>query len=483
MPEEIYDILEENKSFFGKTKEFLGNLTKSVFFSLERQSLELEQKEKPLLNEPFTTTRRKGMYSTQPYNYRQIINWIKKSPEAIGIIQAIITDIVSDGYELEGAKTNKEKAEKFMSKNFFKEAFKASLWDWLMFGDCALWKGPISKIDEVIKEKVSSLDNHIEFKTDLYIELKQEFDEDMPLQFKHVAWSTISINHDAEEIRGFVQTIAGKERTFSTEEIIHGRFITWDGKAYGYSPIIACISVLSTLSLMKDYNGTFFDRGGFPDLVFSFPEESSPNATNVKLLVQQLQKYKNPLEKHGNTVITGKLNIDKLNEWNKDMEFRQLGIYYTGVLALALNMPMSRVASIVGAEVKSGSEDLSDSGYWRKIAEAQDYWEQLFNTQLFMPYFKVEYKFKRSYLQDEIRETQILMTSTDVYTKWFNMGIINKAGLFHFLKVPDKFKGKPQKMEQPQMRGTENQKPNRMILEGPSQNVKDESKRKDQLGL
>lgn len=483
MPEENYDISEKKPNFLGKFKEFTGNFIKEAFIPPKRASLVLEEKETPLLNEPITATRRRGLYSTQPYNYKNLWTWLKKTPEAIGIMQAIITDIVSDGYELEGHKVNKNKAEQFMKQVFFKETFKAGLWDWISLGDCALWKGPIVKVNDLIKEKVTRLDNDIEYKTDVAMELKQSFDEDEFLRFKHVAWSTMSIDHDEEKITGFVQTIAGKKRVFDPKEIIHGKFITWDGKAYGYSPFIASISVVSTLGLMKDYNGTFFDRGGFPDLMFNFPEEGSPNSPNVRLLIQRLEKYKEPLEKHGNMVTTGKLAVERLNEWNKDMEFRLLAVYYTGVLALAFNMPMSRVAAIVGAEVRAGSEDLSDSGYWRKISEAQDYWEQLLNTQLFEPYFKVQLKFKRAYLQDEVREMMILMNKSDIYTKWFNSGLINQQGLFHYLKIPEKFRGKPQKIQMPQARGTPAQRPNRMVLEGPNQQVRDEAKRKQQLGL
>ena len=58
-----------------------------------------------------------------------------------------------------------------------------------------------------------------------------------------------------------------------------------------------------------------------------------------------------------------------------------------------------------------------------------------------------------------------------------------EAGLFHFLKIPMKFRSTPTKMEQPQMRGTSTQKPNSMVLEGPNQQVRDEAKRNEQSGL
>ena len=78
------------------------------------------------------------------------------------------------------------------------------------------------------------------------------------------------------------------------------------------------------------------------------------------------------------------------------------------------------------------------------------------------------------------------MTKSDIYTKWFYSGVINKEGLFYYLQVPEKYRGEPQNPQevmQGQLRGTPNQKPDRMVLEGPNQQIKDEAKRKQQSGL
>lgn len=179
------------------------------------------------------------------------------------------------------------------------------------------------------------------------------------------------------------------------------------GKVYGFSPIQATLTEMNILGYLKDYAGTFFKTGGFPDWMFILPKELA-GSKNHKELIQMVQKYKGPQNKHGNLVFTGEVEPTQLNKFDKDMEFRQLAVYLTGVLALSFNMPMSRVASIIGSEVRisTGADDLANEGYWNKIDEMQSYWERLLNTQLFKPYFDVEIKFDRGYKQNEVREVQ-----------------------------------------------------------------------------
>jgi hypothetical protein len=101
------------------------------------------------------------------------------------------------------------------------------------------------------------------------------------------------------------------------------------------------------------------------------------------------------------------------------MEFRQLAIYLTGVLALSFNMPMSRVAAIIGSEVKisSGADDLGNEGYWAKISEIQDYLDKLFSKQLFKPCFSVRLESNKSYKINEIKESQNWLFKIDAITK------------------------------------------------------------------
>ncbi len=361
----------------------------------------------------------------QPEDYSQVLSYIKKSPETLAIFNAIATDISSDGvyfipYKKQGKKGNIEKAEEFYLKSFFKSEFKAGIIDWLMFGNVAWWQG-LTKADvkEYCKEKLK-----INFKESF-------FDEDTSLKaFKHVAWSTMYIMHDETSITYFKQTVGvgegpivdefgseipGKrnavghhERLWKPESIIHGKFMNFDGKVYGYTPTFSLLPVISTQILLKDYLGNFFENGGVPDWMFILPEEMA-NSPNVQKLEQMLQEYKRSVSKHGNMVIPGNVKAEALNKFDKDMEFRALAIYYTAVLAFAFNMPMGRLQSILGMENKSKESSIADESYWRTISEAQDYHENLLNSQFWIPTFGVEMRFKKTYKQDEIRESQNLL--------------------------------------------------------------------------
>ena len=401
----------------------------------------IEVKTVPMYNEGgFIPSR--NFTSTQPFSYKALIELIKKTPEAVGILRAIQTDICSDGHYFEGPKSRIDKAVKFNKDNSFKTEFNGVILDWLMFGNGALWKGKIS--DVKIKEATLKLQNitGIQIKE---TEIKSLLDEDFfrTKLLKHAAWSTMNIDltEDKTSVRGFHQTLSNNESImFEPEEIIHGKFMNFDGRVYGFSPMESSINILSTLSLIKDLNGNFFENGGVPDWMFIFPTEMA-NSPNVLRLEQTLQKYKSSRHKHGNMIITGEFESKELNKFDKDMEFRLLAIYYTGILALAFNMPMSRVSAIIGGEVKGGaaSEDLSDAGYWRSISSSQDYWEDLLNTQLYEPEFGVSIRFNRGYKTDEIKEAQRDVQMFEVLNKLAQAGSITPEYIKLKLHIPDTY--------------------------------------------
>jgi|TARA_R100001530_G_scaffold2717_1_gene4349 hypothetical protein len=412
------------------------------------------QKGAPFLNESMPGTGM-GNVTSQPYDYSKIVSYIRKSSECLGIFRTIITDIVSDGVFFEahfktGVKNkngkNKVKdAELFYREQQVKEETKAAMLDWMMLGDCAIWNG-LSKKE--LKECYAG--GGLEFKED----------EDMSSsrKFRHVAWSTMRINHDSRNITGYSQVtvsggpiadsqgnpIPGKFQNgqfvlnnWDTETIMHGMFMRVDGKVYGYTPTIAIMPEISTLQLIKDYAGTFFQNSGIPDWMFILPKEmaGSPNITELE---QKLKIWQNSQDKHRNLVFAGEVQPQKLNEFRQDMEFRQLAVYYTAIMAFAFGLPMGKIQSILGMENTASDSDMASESYWRNIAEAQDYWENLLNSQFWIPFFGVEMKFNRSYLQDEIRESQNRLFLIDGLTKLRSMGIkVTDSYIKRVLKMKD----------------------------------------------
>jgi len=214
-------------------------------------------------------------------------------------------------------------------------------------------------------------------------------------------------------------------------------FMRVDGKVYGYTPTIAIMPEISTLQLIKDYAGTFFQNSGIPDWMFILPKEmaGSPNITELE---QKLKIWQNSQDKHRNLVFAGEVQPQKLNEFRQDMEFRQLAVYYTAIMAFAFGLPMGKIQSILGMENTASDSDMASESYWRNIAEAQDYWENLLNSQFWIPFFGVEMKFNRSYLQDEIRESQNRLFLIDGLTKLRSMGIkVTDSYIKRVLKMKD----------------------------------------------
>ena len=377
----------------------------------------------------------------QPHDYAKIIRLIKSTPEAVGILNAIATDICSDGFKFNGAKKNVELAQLFISKNQFKTEFNGTILDYLALGNGGLWKGRINakQLKEAV-EKVSILSG-VEYKES---EVKQIVDEEASKTkiLKSAPWSTmlITMSQDNSTISGYVQKVGGREVHFGPEEMIHGKFMPWDGRVSGYSPMEACVPVLTTLKLIKDLNGNFFQNGGVPDWMFVLPKEMA-GSPQVAKLEQTLTKYKNSQNKHGSLVFTGEVTPIQMNKFDKDMEFRQLAIYYTGILALAMNMPIARVSAIIGSEVSGGtaSTDLSEAGYWKSISAIQDYWEDLLNSQLFQPEFKVDMRFNRGYRNDEIKETQRDAQAFDVLNKLVLAGAVKPEYVKFKMQIPDEY--------------------------------------------
>lgn len=392
---------------------------------------------RPLINSYNT---HQTMYiNQQPESYSKVLDYIKKSPETLAVFNAIATDITSDGVyftpvQKTGGDTKIKAAQDFIRANSWRSQFKGGIIDWLMLGNCAWWIG-LSENEgkEFIKEKLG-----INYKGDFYDEQFNEF-----RKFQTVPWSTMYILHDSENINGYKQVVGtgdselvdqyGKPledttrssvghttRIWKPDAIIHAKFMSFDGKVYGYTPTFSLLPVISTQQLLKDYLGNYFQNGGVPDWMFILPGEMA-NSPNVSRLEQMLQEYTSTSQKHGNMVIPGDVKTEAINKFDKDMEFRSLAVYYTAVLAFAFNMPMGRLQSILGLENKAKESDIAAESYWRTISEAQDYFEDLFNTQLFIPYFGVELHFNKTYKQDQIRESQNYLFLADYASKMDNL--------------------------------------------------------------
>uniref|UniRef100_A0A6M3L921 Putative portal protein n=1 Tax=viral metagenome TaxID=1070528 RepID=A0A6M3L921_9ZZZZ len=383
--------------------------------------IELKAQDRPLMNTPYfpSSSYSSGfMMTPRGYSVKDLMWWIKRTPECIGIGRRIAMDIISNisfnavekpltGRPSKNYKKEVEdKAKSFAKNNNLREKLTAAVLDWVFTGDSYIWYTGVT--DEKVKEVASKYYKEfgLQFKE---AKLKGIIDDDLSGKstLEILPSTTTEIRHDGVKVIKYVQNVFGQEKTFSPDEIMHFRFMFMDGNPYGFSPMAASAGTIQSLGWIKDYSRNYFRNGGVPDMIFKLPKEMA-GSPNHEALVQTIQKYKEMQHKHGNLVVTGELEIDELNKWNKDMEFRQYAIYLTGCLAFAFNMPADIISSILGVDIKGTAvgSDIEDAGYNRNIEQSQQYWEDLLNSQFFNKFLGVDISFNRTYMQDKIRVTQ-----------------------------------------------------------------------------
>ncbi len=430
---------------------------------------------RPFLNEnQFSSV---STSSTFLADKRTLMNWIKRTPEALGILKQIAYDIVTriNFVALESKNTGRPKknaggdaenrAEQFVKDNLLKQQLRAAVIECLALGDGYLWKSKSNK-DEIKKTiKEIHKDYGIELK-ETEIESKA-IDEDYvgQKQIQYVASATMFIELDetGTKIVSFVQRpMAGfgsmtfpsatrlstdgmsgntirEPRKWLPEQIIHAKFMELDGKVHGYTPMQASFPIIKTLGAIKDYHGHYFESGQIADIIFNF-EEMDANSPAHETMTQIVQTWYNN-KRRSHLVTTGKMKIEKINEWNKDMEFRMLAIYYTGVIAFSMGLPLEKIRAILGGEIKSstGASDVSKTDYLNHISDMQDDWELLLNTQFFNEEFGVNLRFQRTSARDEHAEAMRDEVKQNVADRFFTMDIIKKDKRLDYLskEFPD----------------------------------------------
>ncbi len=381
--------------------------------------IELKQSKRPITNTLFPIQTSSNLPMPRIFPIKTFMRLIKRTPECIGIGMRITRDIFTEMTftAIEKKKMGRpsekpnieaeEKAKLFSKDENMKHKLSTSVGlDWLFTGSGYIWKG---FSETKMKEKTIKLYKETGLDTK-EIETKAFLDEDLNTlsKFESVPSSTVEIIATNKEILKYRQWAINAEFIeFNPDEIIHAKFLSLDGDPYGFTPMISSAQVIDTLSAIKDYHHVFFKNNGVPDMMFKMPKEMA-SSPNFKLVEQQLREYKKPENKHGIMLFAGEIEKEELNKWDKDMEFRQHAIYLTGVLAFAFNMPPDTISSILGVDIKGTAlgSDLEDSGYQDNIIAAQEYWENILNTQLFNPIFGVDIHFKRKFKQDQIRITQ-----------------------------------------------------------------------------
>jgi len=380
--------------------------------------------QRPLLNTRLpmgsSNGRHVGMSSIQRQK-KQLWEWFKSRPELNSPVFVRVNDTVKqvDFYRPDGKALGRNKrleAESFWEENFIDDVLKSIWFDAIVNGSGFGWKGFLSK--EQIKEAIDKACDKLEIKEASFKEfLIKSMDEDLrkPRLFDYLAASTVDINYTETEIHSYTQTVNTTTRNFTPEEIIHFPFSRVNGQVDGYTPVASLGPELILLWFIKENMLAYMRNGGYPKKVFSLPEELA-NSSNHDYLVQQLETYGAVQNRHGNLVLTGKVDVMDLEEKMKDMEYEKLAKYVTGNIAYALQIPNSRLPYNLDGKANSDAGGLAEAGYWSMIEADQRKIETLLNTQLFKRMGFI-IKFKKTHRIDDLRQTQAMSMRADAIQK------------------------------------------------------------------
>ena len=385
-------------------------------------------KERPVINSMFLPS--ETTPAARSFDLNTLMYWIKKTPECIGILRRISNDIVTpisftpvESEKKLGRPPSNQQQNKIDTANFFAQNNNfhtkdvAGTIDWAATGDNYIYKS--INPDEKIKEIASKY--YKEFNIDTKINTKEFLDEDYNgiSSIEIVPSSMTRIKHDQFKILKYVQRDKmkpGVEREFFPEEIIHFKYMDIDGSVYGYSPMEASYTAIRTVNSIQDYGWYYFENGAKIDRVWIY--KGTPNKEYWEKFQENVAQYISTRKAHGHLFAAGAEDIksEKLNEITEEMEYRQLAIHSVGRLAFSFNMPADMLSSILGKDIKptAGSSDVEDAGYYRNIERAQEYRENLWNSQLWIPNFGVRMHYKRIFKQDQIRQIQYMAMATPV---------------------------------------------------------------------
>lgn len=407
---------------------------------------EYGNKNLPLLNTLFVE--RFSQFS--PYSidlgFKEYIRWARRSPQIMGFLNVIATDILSDSIEFnplkegESGRNKRLKAKAFWEANKGVDVAEEMIYDLLLLGIGYNWLGTINDVQ--LKEFCQTVAREIlpgketkelEMKAQKMFEIiKTDKADKLAKKLRHIAASTVSLQTDGYQIRSVTQRVGVSIQVYDPDEVLMFRLMPLDGKVYPYPPMESLLAEIYLLWLITQNYISFFENGGKPDNVFILPKELA-GSKNHAYLIDTLTKYKKIQNKHGNLVFTGDLSIEQLSKVEHEMENKELGLYIVGVLAMFYGVPVGRIPFLVGKAASGGDAGgLADSGYWRKISVWQSKLEAEYNYKLWNPFFGVSMKFSRGYLQDEVRETQNEMQKTSVAEQRMRLGLwtAEKAGTY-----------------------------------------------------
>jgi len=349
---------------------------------------------------------------------------VKASPEVSACMLAQVEDVMADEYRFNPYSSNDKKgkgqtkrAQEFAAKVNYYQKKTDALFDLFLTGnayilklsvDAESIKGIMENMSATLKKQFNVEVN----KGEIVKIINQE--TEIPKDLQVLKASTVKINFDKTgKISSFQQNVQGEKRVYKPKDIIHLSLVNVGGQPYGFSPLEPLLSDIGTLIFAKEFAGKYFENDGIPYFIFKMIEES-PDGRNYKLLKRELKELRKKNQKYKAMVLTGNVEWDQVNKFNKDMEFSKLIEHFTMKIFMGLGMPPRRV-HYTSTTQKDAAQTVGkeETGYYKKISFIQKGIENVLNKDLWSK-FEVALQFKRAYKIDEMREAEIIRILTEI---------------------------------------------------------------------
>jgi len=459
-----------------------------IFVNPSKRTSNPTQRHLPMLNELSTNFNSYLSHTGQLSKKKALMNWFKSTGELSAFINKIATDMTSQ-YHFEPINTNQSGRNKVMKANLFaqeivlSQTLEAHAADCLVTGEGFGWIGKFTnkQLEQAVvnavskrkylgkvekKELISKLSNELKFEDGIPTNV---LDEDIlrPRKYRYMASSTVEIVYNEYDVSAYNQKVHNMQGTkFTPKEIIHYTLQKRDGKINGFTPVEGIIVQLELLRLMWQNLLSMHKNGGSPDKLFILGN-TRVNSPEYARIEQQLQKYKLVENKHGNMVFTGDVKVEDLQQLD-EMQFKDSGLYITGLIAMQWGIPRSSIPYIIGgANTKDDTGGNSERGYWEVVRNFQKNFSDIMNTQLWIPYFGVRLVLDNSYFQLDVQREAALMSRLNNVQQMNtilaqNKKQLNESKVKRLLELSDEdLEDREEEILDPMMGNTMNQQPSK----------------------
>lgn len=373
----------------------------------------------PFINAPNYSNSLSVIGSGSIRDKKKLLLWSKILPELSGITKILTNDIVTKVRFVNNKegdkKANITKAEDFSRNVMFEELLKSQVYEMIITGESFSWIG-IPTLEKIKKCFDNVTRKIVGFKSDSlatmsfikFVELKSNFIDDgllKPKLLRIVPSTTMDIVYDVDDVKGYRQVVGTNSREYSVDEIIHLALLSSDGKPEGLPSFASCIVQFELLKTMWDNQRSLQSNSGIMDKIISI-NGLNPNTQEFSRIKEQLLSFQNIKNKHGTMLFTGDVKVTDINSMDA-MQYKEVGLYITGIMALQWSLPVSRIPFMVGsAMINSDVGGVADRGYNNNLSSSQRIIEERYNRELWIPYFGVKMLFDKSYKHNEVVENQ-----------------------------------------------------------------------------